>query len=177
MGAALTYVRRYALFTLVGIAGEDDLDALDAGPAQGADGNDKVVPSAAPLHDYGGVPPPAPKAGNGFSRKPLPRRCGSVLAPAQSAAMRERLSAGLITSAEQMTDSAFRQLPIKNTLTADDARMVEEAFQARLAELARSDTSVAEQPPSSADKRCRGELRILSNHPRIPRTAGQHLRG
>jgi hypothetical protein len=27
MGAALTYARRYALLTLVGIAGEDDLDA------------------------------------------------------------------------------------------------------------------------------------------------------
>src|SRR6516164_11381279 len=27
MGAALTYARRYSLFTLVGIAGEDDLDA------------------------------------------------------------------------------------------------------------------------------------------------------
>src|SRR5438876_1189792 len=34
MGAALTYARRYALFTLVGIAGEDDLDApdLNGGP-------------------------------------------------------------------------------------------------------------------------------------------------
>src|SRR3974390_898573 len=29
MGAALTYARRYALITLVGIAGEDDLDAPD----------------------------------------------------------------------------------------------------------------------------------------------------
>jgi hypothetical protein len=29
MGAALTYARRYALFTLVGIDGEDDLDAPD----------------------------------------------------------------------------------------------------------------------------------------------------
>jgi hypothetical protein len=29
MGAALNYARRYALFTLVGIAGEDDLDAPD----------------------------------------------------------------------------------------------------------------------------------------------------
>src|SRR5258705_6090417 len=29
MGAALTYARRYALFTLVGIAGGDDLDAPD----------------------------------------------------------------------------------------------------------------------------------------------------
>jgi hypothetical protein len=31
MGSALTYARRYALFTLVGIAGEDDLDAPDLG--------------------------------------------------------------------------------------------------------------------------------------------------
>ena len=39
MGAALTYARRYALFTLVGIAGEDDLDApdLDAGPNPAAE--------------------------------------------------------------------------------------------------------------------------------------------
>jgi hypothetical protein len=29
VGAALTYARRYSLFTLVGIAGEDDLDAPD----------------------------------------------------------------------------------------------------------------------------------------------------
>ena len=38
MGAALTYARRYALFTLVGIAGEDDLDAPDVcapGPTTG----------------------------------------------------------------------------------------------------------------------------------------------
>src|SRR6201996_8356520 len=35
MGAALSYARRYALFTLVGIAGEDDLDAPDLLPADG----------------------------------------------------------------------------------------------------------------------------------------------
>src|SRR5258708_36126059 len=38
MGAALTYARRYALFTLRGIAGEDDLDAPDittCGPGAG----------------------------------------------------------------------------------------------------------------------------------------------
>ena len=35
MGAALTYARRYALFTLVGIAGEDDLDAPDLPVADG----------------------------------------------------------------------------------------------------------------------------------------------
>src|SRR5215468_5978523 len=38
MGAALTYARRYSLFTLVGIAGEDDLDAPDVAgqPGEGA---------------------------------------------------------------------------------------------------------------------------------------------
>ena len=37
MGAALTYARRYTLFSLVGIAGEDDLDAPDLiGPTQPA---------------------------------------------------------------------------------------------------------------------------------------------
>src|SRR5436190_4973073 len=35
MGAALTYARRYALFAMVGIAGEDDLDAPDL-PLQSA---------------------------------------------------------------------------------------------------------------------------------------------
>ncbi|MDR6306202.1 hypothetical protein GGQ85_003931 [Nitrobacter vulgaris] len=32
MGAALTYARRYALFTLVGIAGDDDLDGPEFNP-------------------------------------------------------------------------------------------------------------------------------------------------
>ena len=40
MGAALTYARRYALFALVGIAGEDDLDAPDL-----------KAPGASPRHN------------------------------------------------------------------------------------------------------------------------------
>ena len=46
MGAALTYARRYALFTLVGIAGEDDLDAPDLG----ADPNPAAELPRAPDH-------------------------------------------------------------------------------------------------------------------------------
>src|SRR6266700_3652711 len=46
MGAALTYARRYALFTLVGIAGEDDLDAPDlnasAGPVGAPNGKEDL---------------------------------------------------------------------------------------------------------------------------------------
>ena len=37
MGAALTYARRYALFALVGIAGEDDLDAPDLNATEPAE--------------------------------------------------------------------------------------------------------------------------------------------
>src|SRR4029077_18716692 len=54
MGAALTYARRYALFTLVGIAGEDDLDAPDLcdGPRSPAPPDDEC--SLKPGH---GLPP------------------------------------------------------------------------------------------------------------------------
>src|SRR5499425_2197045 len=47
MGAALTYARRYALFTLVGIAGEDDLDAPDI---------EHGAPSSRPTNDAGVEP-------------------------------------------------------------------------------------------------------------------------
>src|SRR5580698_9491166 len=49
MGAALTYARRYALFTLVGIAGEDDLDAPDLT----APINQKPVPEKPDTHGSG----------------------------------------------------------------------------------------------------------------------------
>src|SRR5271166_3207293 len=42
MGAALTYARRYALFTLVGIAGEDDLDAPDLAEDAKAEATNKA---------------------------------------------------------------------------------------------------------------------------------------
>jgi hypothetical protein len=57
MGAALTYARRYCLFTMVGLAGEDDLDAPDlqtakplAAVANGPDAGTTVAanPEAAP---------------------------------------------------------------------------------------------------------------------------------
>ena len=45
MGAALTYARRYALFTMVGIAGEDDLDAPPDATSDPAEGH-KVIDTA-----------------------------------------------------------------------------------------------------------------------------------
>ena len=64
MGAALTYARRYALFTLVGIAGEDDLDAPDL-----CDGPRSPTPPAdershKPQHGQARVPPRKPDNGH-----------------------------------------------------------------------------------------------------------------
>src|SRR5215207_9983035 len=68
MGAALTYARRYALFTLVGIAGEDDLDAPDTGPAhESSAAANKSVSTQSSGH--GGAATPAPANGSGSYRK------------------------------------------------------------------------------------------------------------
>src|SRR6201996_128862 len=60
MGAALTYARRYALFTLVGIAGEDDLDAPDLEAITKADANEPSGPDGrdpnGPVQAAGGYP-------------------------------------------------------------------------------------------------------------------------
>lgn len=51
MGAALTYARRYALFALVGIAGEDDLDAPETfpGPSAAARLNEPLIAPKSPV--------------------------------------------------------------------------------------------------------------------------------
>src|SRR6478752_7004783 len=62
MGAARTYARRYALFTLVGIAGEDDLDAPDTCvPAP-------VTDASITESSTGGLQLPRPTRGNGRIR-------------------------------------------------------------------------------------------------------------
>jgi ERF superfamily len=170
MGAALTYARRYALFTLVGIAGEDDLDAPDlAGqPAEGA-----------------------PKAGNGFdqgkvngsgaavtvgtagtlgafskNRKPwVPPK--QALAPEASATLRDRLVGELsgLASADEAITWAQRALSAKNTLRDVDAAVVEAAFASRMTELGEggeaslpSSPEAGEGPAESTEPTGRAEL-------------------
>src|SRR5208283_535226 len=73
MGAALTYARRYALFTLVGIAGEDDLDApdlnadIDLGSGDHAAANSNAVGAARPASSVGSGF--TPSAGSTAARK------------------------------------------------------------------------------------------------------------
>ena len=72
LGAALTYARRYALFTLVGIAGEDDLDAPDL-PAAGFSPEDQNTPPA-PQRRPGGLHQPSTEAASGKALRPSDKR-------------------------------------------------------------------------------------------------------
>src|SRR5262249_54954811 len=141
MGAALTYARRYALFTLVGIAGEDDLDAPDL-----CDGPPSLLPSAVdrsftPTDDQSRMPPRMP--GNGRGRGSRKGEIPLTLNPEQSAAVRERLLAelGNTTSADSVPNWARGALTAKNSLTATDAKLVEDAFEQRLLELTSSESA------------------------------------
>jgi ERF superfamily len=132
MGAALTYARRYALFTLVGIAGEDDIDAPDL---------------KAPM-------PPASAAAKPVSRghgrlnggQSIPNRGGSriVLNPPKpildtkaSATLRDQLVEELkvVASSDDAAIWARRILGLKNRLNEVDSGQVEDAFRAKLATL------------------------------------------
>lgn len=138
MGALLTYARRYALFTLVGIAGEDDLDAPDLGiPPSTAAGQAPQSPADPGLtradHDYRPKLPPRDR-GNGRGRGAVTT---PVLGSDQSAALRDQLIAEIIglASDDSATHWAQAALAAKNKLTTGDAKLVENAFAERLAEL------------------------------------------
>ncbi len=145
MGAALTYARRYALFTLVGIAGEDDLDAPDLGDA----------PRSPPRS-----PPPAMPRGRGNGHAHGTRRePRATLAPEQSAAARDRLvtELGNIASADLATEWARAALPEKNSLTRADAEFLEKAFEQKLAKFAS-----AVEPGEPIDNSAEGQTVIAS---------------
>ena len=149
MGAALTYARRYALFTLVGIAGEDDLDAPDLNGEVGAlprpSGSDESGQRAIAVGARLDLPPnaavsasvpPAPAAPDNGRRKQV--RPPRVVLPADhSLALREKLISELkaFTESDALTIWAQRILTLKNQLATSDAQEVETAFAAKLNEL------------------------------------------
>jgi len=119
-GAALTYARRYALFALVGIAGEDDLDAPDLGV--------DPTPSAElprPVRQSNGqIAPARPEPNRDRSRPEASAR--SILGEQLSASLRESLieQMAAINSADQAAAWAHRNMRAKNSLTAADAKIV-----------------------------------------------------
>jgi len=161
MGAALTYARRYALFTLVGIAGEDDVDAPDlATPQQQSPGPERPKGNGrlngAKLHA------PYPTAGRSTAKvRSVPRE--PMLDLEASAGLRDRLMGELVglASGDDAALWAHRSLAEKNKLTASDALLVQDAFQASLASFATpaaqepQTPSAVEQPPSGGGLPCR----------------------
>jgi len=148
MGTALTYARRYALFALVGIAGEDDLDAPDLCVEPLSPSPSAVDRSLKPSDDQARMPARTP--GNGRARGGK----GAIpvtLDPEQSAALREKLltELGAITSADLAAGWAGQALTAKNSLTAADAKLVEDAFEQRLSELPSCDAAASSNEDSS----------------------------
>jgi ERF superfamily len=157
MGAALTYARRYSLFTLVGIAGEDDLDAPD------------LMEPNPEIEKLRGNSKTASNGGRQTAPDRLPARGGranesdsvslqSELSVALSASLRTELLRQIdgLGSADEAALWAQRRLTAKNQLSAADARHVEEAFATKLgvipAENAKADGATAPFKESLAEK-------------------------
>ena len=133
MGAALTYARRYALFTLVGIAGEDDLDAPDLATPQSQGPELQQPKQPGNSHLNGGYRGPAqspPRRDKRHSASDKP-----ILGPTELAELRDRLLGEIesIASADDAALWAFCNIKGKNGLTTADARSVEEAFRTTVA--------------------------------------------
>lgn len=112
MGAALTYARRYALFALVGIAGEDDLDA-PATIASPSMPGESTPPVGAKRTSSTGILNRAPLLNRQSSAEQTERLVGQLLA---------------IHSDDDLDVWVTTTLPLKNTLLEEDARKVEAAF-------------------------------------------------
>ena len=164
MGAALSYARRYALFTLVGIAGEDDLDAPDLVtpvPSQGKTDTAKAPGTKVEHNGSGknghrfhrgdhapGVPGTGAHGTGDYGRsaagdrnhrtrlRPI-KSAEPTLDTEASAQLRDRLLNELtaVTSSDDAALWAHRSLAAKARLSEQDAHDVERAFEARLATL------------------------------------------
>ena len=162
MGAALTYARRYALFTLVGIAGEDDVDAPDLmtprrQPSSGANqpsghGKNRINGGGRPSEGHhhnsqGGT------ASVGYGKATTWRRAEPTLESEASHALRDRLVAELkaLVSGDDAALWAHRSLRDKNRLNEADAHSVEQAFEARLTALTTDAAAAPEQPKDRSE--------------------------
>src|SRR5258708_3965850 len=143
MGAALTYARRYALFTLVGIAGDDDLDAPDLSL--------QSEPSAASVPPRQVPSPPRSHSLRAKAGKSQPPKSIVTLELAASGQQRDELLLELdsIVSFDAAAQWAKRIIPIKNPLTAEHAREVEGALEVNLTQVGTSfgEATQTSEPP------------------------------
>jgi hypothetical protein len=141
MGAALTYARRYALFTLVGITGEDDLDAPDLAPPalQSNAAPESCRPTPAVGANGGGGQPGQASRGQ-IGGKPRVKT-KPVLTAEASVRVRDQLVRELeaLNGIEEAALWTQRSMPVKNQLTAADAQIVEQVFERRITTLQKND--------------------------------------
>ena len=165
IGAALTYARRYALFALVGIAGEDDVDAPDLQTT--AIKLEPERPKATNIGPLNGGPgrghaPEAPARPEGAasprSGKQTPKHVEPSLELHASARLRERLITEIrgLRSCGDTTEWARQSLPEKNQLRMSDAAQVEAVFEQKLDVLTASahDGSSAQATTSAESSAC-----------------------
>jgi ERF superfamily len=146
MGAALTYARRYALFTMVGIAGEDDLDA-PPDVANDRPGQSTVEAGLAPNPSAA----PAPSASPFRNGNPRVSLVGEKLNAEKSTAIRAQLILEIESLPEDdLQARAMAILKAKNRLSTDDAKRVEDAFAARMVLQVASSEALAMKEPASA---------------------------
>ena len=143
MGAALTYARRYALFTLVGIAGEDDLDAPDLALQTVDPGPQNGPPER--KNGFNGAMPTLARSFQG-ARKSAVGPKAPTLSGEASASLRDQLLAEMEGLARKDDFDAWtlRAWPKANSLTPADGDRVRQAFQVRL-----------NRPQTTADERVR----------------------
>jgi hypothetical protein len=177
MGAALTYARRYALFTLVGIAGEDDLDAPDLNlkaqvPKADGESNEgaaaraaieqadrtagpreRAIPSFQPALQVPADDGPVVRGSKGH-KEAGPRPVRAALNANESARLRDQLIADLdwVLSSDAAADWVHKNLALKNTLTAADADSVEASFRSMVLMLeANSEAAEGQIDPAKID--------------------------
>jgi hypothetical protein len=188
MGAALTYARRHALFTLVGIAGEDDLDSPDL-PVNTTDHGASGL--SHPERMNGGAKAAATDsvAGNGLRRNP--RSSKPVLDTDASAPVRDRLvnEIAALDAVETAIEWAGQNLGAKNALTAEDASTVEAAFRDRmrllepdvspkpaLSEAPPEEATPEQAPAGSANPSAASGIRLLAaNSPKLRKGQGSRI--
>jgi len=159
MGAALTYARRYGLFTLVGIAGEDDMDAPDliapTTPSRHAD-----VPAGGKAKGRLNGGRHSDRGRSDVRRQHNGPKATGLLDQSASAALRDHLMAGVqeLKSPEQAASWGIQALAAKNMLLVTDAEQVESAFQVQLSKLA------TEPAPGSPAKRAQVPHREKTRH-------------
>ena len=162
MGAALTYARRYGLFALIGIAGEDDLDAPDlnsplSDPSLPLPATTSAV-SAESSQTRSGL------AAVNVGRSKLPYKYLKPILGAQESA---RLREGMLAEIETLRSSsaaalwARTMLGIKNSLIAEDALIVEAAFENQIKGLHGDPDEIASLQPALTGDNAAARVRVV----------------